>query len=230
LTPRLLVTAGPTHEPIDAVRFVGNRSSGRLGVSVAEAGVELGWDVTLLLGPTHLPVPERVSRVYRFHSSAELSQLMEAHFRDCDLLIMAAAVADFRPIVVAEGKLDRSRGEQTLTLMPTPDLVASAASRKRAGQRIVAFALEPAESMVDRARRKLASKGVDAIVANPLGTMEAEDVTATWLAPSAEDGSGEVIETRTPGRMPKPAFARWLLHEAARRWFRGPGGDTAASG
>ena len=119
---KVLITAGPTREPIDAVRFIGNRSSGKMGIAIARAAAEAGHDVTLLLGPAELPADlagtERI-RVYRFESTAELKQLLEAHFRSCDLLIMAAAVADYRPITVQEGKLERSRDKDAHS--PAPD-------------------------------------------------------------------------------------------------------------
>src|SRR5690606_19807533 len=124
LTMKLLITAGPTREPIDAVRFISNRSTGKMGLALAQAGAAVGHDVTLLLGPG----PERRDelagvRTYRFESSAELKQLLEAHFRGCDVLIMAAAVSDYRPVQVSEGKLpsDKQRGIM-LHLEPTPDL------------------------------------------------------------------------------------------------------------
>lgn len=202
---RLLITAGPTREPIDAVRFISNRSTGRVGLSLAEAGVAAGHDVTLLLGPGpgESDVPAGC-RVYRFESSAELKQLLEAHFRDCDVLVMAAAVSDYRPQIVSEGKLpsDKQAG-LVLQLSPTPDLVAMMASMKRAGQQVVAFALEESAGMEAKAREKLRRKGVDAIVANPLGTMEASAISAVWLTAAGE--------REQPGRMSKAEFGPWLI-------------------
>ncbi len=207
---RVLITAGPTREPIDAVRFIGNRSSGRMGIALAEAAVQAGHEVTLLLGlgatasvPRGLPGK---CAVYRFESSAELKQLLDSHWRDHDVLLMAAAVADYRPGCVAEGKLKREPNQRlTLTLEPTPDLVAIMAASKRPGQRVVAFALEEAAELKDRAAQKLRSKGVDAVVANPLGTMESDSITPLWLT---ADGKSE-----SPGRMTKIDFARWLIRK-----------------
>ncbi|MEQ9460681.1 MAG: phosphopantothenoylcysteine decarboxylase [Phycisphaeraceae bacterium] len=210
---RLLITAGPTREPIDRVRYIGNRSSGSLGVALAAAGAAAGHQVTTLLGPVcpDLAAQARsAGRLYRFESSAELSQLMEAHFRDAETLIMAAAVADFRPATVAEGKLTRHTDphhETTLKLMPTPDLVARAAATKRPGQRVVAFALEEPRHLEQRAAEKLRRKAVDAIIANPLGTMEADAITATWVP---ANGPTERLE-----RLAKADFAAWLIAHIA---------------
>jgi phosphopantothenoylcysteine decarboxylase/phosphopantothenate--cysteine ligase len=209
---RILITAGPTREPIDLVRFIGNRSSGKMGLALAEAAVEAGHETTLLLGPVGAeppPPPPEGCKTYRFESTAELKQLMEAHWRDHDVLIMAAAVADYRPIEVHEGKLPRHPdGSLTLTLHPTPDLVALMASSKRPGQRVIAFALEEKAHLEARAVEKMKRKGVDAIVANPLGTMESDGITPVWLT---ADGGREA-----PGRMSKGEFARWLIKKIAR--------------
>ncbi len=202
---KFLITAGPTREPIDAVRFISNRSSGKMGLAIVRAAVEAGASVTLLLGPgpdaAQIPAG---CHAYRFDSSAELKQLLEAHFRDCDVLIMAAAVADYRPIEVLEGKLPRDpQGGLTLQLQATPDLVALMAGQKKPGQRIVAFALEEAAHLEARAAEKLRRKRVDAIVANSLGTMEADTVTALWLTAG---GQRQALPT-----MGKADFARWLI-------------------
>ncbi len=210
---RLLITAGPTREPIDAVRFISNRSSGRMGIAIAQAAVAAGHEVTLLLGPVpmHASLHDKM-RVYRFGSAAELKQILEAHFGDCDVLVMAAAVADYRMEQPAEGKIkrasdtgrDANRGaELTLRLQPTPDLVQAVASTKRPDQKVVAFALEEPAELEARAVAKMKRKGVDAVVANPLGTMDGEHITPLWL--TADGGRAE------PGRMTKPDFAAWLI-------------------
>lgn len=214
---RLLITAGPTREPIDAVRFISNRSSGRMGIAIAQAAVAAGHEVTLLLGPVpmHASLHDKM-RVYRFGSAAELKQILEAHFGDCDVLVMAAAVADYRMERPAKGKIkresDTSRGtdrgtgrdaELTLRLQPTPDLVQAVASTKRPDQKVVAFALEEPAELEARAVAKMKRKGVDAVVANPLGTMDDEHITPLWL--TADGGRAE------PGRMTKPDFAAWLI-------------------
>ncbi len=206
---RILITAGPTREPIDSVRYISNRSSGKMGIAAAEAAVEAGHDVTLLLGP--VPVfgsLHDVMRVYRFNSSAELKQLLDAHFPDCDLLIMAAAVADYRVEQPTDGKIKRESesGDAdglTLKLQPTPDLVAAVAGMRRADQKIVAFSLEEPGELEQRAVAKMQRKGVDAMVGNPLGTMDGDHISALWLT-----AAGDRIE---PGSMTKQAFARWLI-------------------
>lgn len=208
MPPRVLITAGPTHEPIDAVRFIANRSSGRVGVELARTAADRGWDVTLLLGPSNLGgAAESDSRlqVARFLTTTDLGALLDRHQPRADLLILAAAVADFRPVApLPGGKLRRSEAGLSLQLEPTPDLAAGCVARREPGQRIVAFALEPREGLPEAALRKLRTKGVDLIVANPLETMEAEGIEATLLGPD-----GEIA--RTEGAVEKSAFAAWLL-------------------
>ena len=220
---KMLITAGPTREPIDAVRFISNRSSGRMGGAVAEAAASRGHDVTLLLGPVlaSASLGERV-RVERFETAADLERLLGEHFPACDALVMAAAVADFRPLTPTRHKIPRSgdrrktpRGEDEgegesegaggleLKLEPTPDLVAGCAAGRRGDQSVVAFSLEEESSLERRAREKMARKGVDATVANALETMESAEVEAAWLPASGE--------ARRPGRMNKAAFAAWLV-------------------
>lgn len=206
-TMRMLITAGPTREPIDAVRFISNRSSGMMGLALAEAGRDLGHHVTLLMGPgpQEKELPANVT-TYRFNSSAELKQLLDAHFPSHDLLLMAAAVSDYRPAQVSEGKLpsDKQAG-MTLHLAPTPDLVALMASQKRAHQRVIAFALEEAAHLRERALAKMARKHVDGIVANPLGTMESDQITGSLLL-----ADGQVLQP-SPPRCDKKHFAKWLI-------------------
>ena len=202
---RLLVTAGPTHEPIDAVRYIANRSSGRLGVCLAEAGRDAGWDVTLLLGPALVALPAGV-RTLRFVSTADLAALLDEHFPRCDVLVMAAAVADYRPRPAGVAKLPRTGERRVIELEPTPDLVAACAARKRPGQRIIGFALEEPAALEVRARHKLRAKGLDAIVANPLDTMGAADIRATVFT-----AGGEVVTPRPGTALNKAEFARWLL-------------------
>jgi phosphopantothenoylcysteine decarboxylase/phosphopantothenate--cysteine ligase len=203
--PRMLITAGPTHEPIDAVRYLANRSSGAMGLALAAAGRDAGFDVTLLLGPTPTEPPAGPT-VARFGSSRDLQRLLEKHFAAADVLIMAAAVADYRPARSVEGKLRRTGGAMTLELEPVPDLVAGCAAAKRRDQRIIAYALEEPDALERRAGEKLRRKRVDAIVANPLQTMGAADVDATLFT-----ATGERLR---PGPMSKPAFAEWLV-----RWL-----------
>ncbi len=208
---RLLISAGPTYEPIDAVRFLGNRSSGRLGVALAESASRAGWDVTLLLGPTNIEPADTGVEVLRFRSTADLEGLLRERFPVCDMLVMAAAVADYRPVIPEEAranpegyKLKRSKDGLKLEFEATPDLLAGCSAMRRPGQRIVGFALEPAERLMESARAKLQRKGVDAIVANPLDTMDSASIDATLIT-----RDGQAISTGGP--IPKTEFAPWLL-------------------
>ncbi len=215
-SPRLLITAGPTHEPIDAVRYLGNRSSGRLGIELADLASKWSWNTTLLLGPTHLvPMAETLSMA-RFTSAKDLAALLNRSLPDCDILIMAAAVADYTPTKTdLAGKLRRSESQgMTLELEPTPDLLASCAKQSHPDQLLVGFALEPETGLTESARKKLARKGVDLIVANPLETMEAPDISATLIASEPL----KAFEQKAP-RMPKAEFAAWLLPILQGAWL-----------
>ncbi len=207
---RVLITAGPTYEPIDAVRFIGNRSSGRMGVAIASAARRCGLDVTLLLGPTSVAPPEGVMTL-RHQSTADLERLLEWRFLQCDVLIMAAAVADYRPVQQLDGaKRPRTAAIWSLELTPTPDLVANLAKTRRMGQLIVAFALEPRAALAERAREKLQRKDVDAIVANPLETIDATDVEAVLY-------TRDEMFTPSEGPISKDDFADWLVRWIVRR-------------
>lgn len=207
----LLITAGPTHEPIDAVRFLGNRSSGRLGSALADEAARRGWRVTLLLGPNAITPEHPDIELVRFHSTADLQARLDAHLGECDALIMAAAVADFRPApdeVDPAAKRRRTGEGLTLRLVATPDLLARCAQNARPDQLLVGFALEPENSMMDSARSKLARKGIDLIVANPLETMNSSTVRAVLLG---NPDRGLDIQVSTDGRITKARFAAWLL-------------------
>ncbi len=162
---KVLVTTGPTRERIDAVRVITNRSSGRMGAALAAAADALGAEVMLLAGPG-VAVRAGVA-TERFESAADLERLLAARAAGMDIVLHAAAVADFRPAQAIEGKLDRRKGKLELALEPVPDL---AAGMPRAGGRpyLVIFAAELAAELETRAARKLADKGADAVVANPI--------------------------------------------------------------
>ncbi len=162
---RVLVTAGPTRERLDPVRYVSNRSSGRMGYSLAEAARDRGARVTLLSGPSGLPRPEGL-RFVSFETSAELENLLRAEFPECDALAMAAAVADFIPEAAAE-RLHREDGATTVRLSPGRDLLAGLAPL-RGRQTVVAFAAET-EDFEARGRRKMEAKGADLVVVNDVG-------------------------------------------------------------
>jgi phosphopantothenoylcysteine decarboxylase/phosphopantothenate--cysteine ligase len=164
----VLVTAGGTHEPIDSVRFIGNSSSGRMGFALARAARERGADVTLVAANVALPTPPGVSR-REVVTAAELALACEQEFAHCDVLLMAAAVADFTPAVPANGKIKKSDRERLeLVLEPTADVLAGLATRRREGQTLVGFAAEHGSEAVELARVKLAAKGLDALVVNDI--------------------------------------------------------------
>ncbi|HEX8742582.1 MAG TPA: bifunctional phosphopantothenoylcysteine decarboxylase/phosphopantothenate--cysteine ligase CoaBC [Thermoleophilaceae bacterium] len=164
---RLLVSAGGTREPIDSVRYVGNRSSGRMGFAVAEEAARRGAEVTVLAANVSLPRSDRV-RYVDVESAAELRDASRAEFPACDVLVMAAAVADFRPADPASTKLGKAgRDGLELRLEPTEDVLAELAS-ERDGQILVGFAAEHGDGAVERARGKLERKGLDAIVVNDI--------------------------------------------------------------
>jgi len=185
---RLLVTAGPTREPVDPVRFVSNRSSGRMGYALAEAARDRGAETTLLSGPTGLPAPEDV-RVLAFETSAELQTLLEREFPECDGLAMAAAVSDFIPEASAR-RLHRADGDATLKLATGPDVLASLRPL-RARQTVIAFAAETAD-LEESGRRKMEAKGADLVVVNDVGRRD--------IGFDAPDNEVLILEPGQPAR------------------------------
>jgi phosphopantothenoylcysteine decarboxylase / phosphopantothenate---cysteine ligase len=167
---RVLVTAGGTREPIDPVRFIGNRSSGRMGIALAAAAARRGAEVTLIAANVSLSSPPGVRRL-DVETAAELAAAADEEFAHAHLLLMAAAPADFRAAAPAEGKLHRS-GPLELSLEPTEDILAALASRRAEGQTIVGFAAEHGGEAVERARGKLRRKGADLIVLNDVSDPE----------------------------------------------------------
>jgi phosphopantothenoylcysteine decarboxylase/phosphopantothenate--cysteine ligase len=162
----VLVTAGPTHEPIDPVRFIGNRSSGKMGFAIAAAAAWRGANVTLISGPVSLSTPRNVRRL-DVSTAREMNAAVMAEFPATDLLIMTAAVADFAPARSSQQKIKREQkpgGKFVLELLENPDIL-EAAGAKKTGQMIIGFALET-ENGVENARKKLASKNLDIVVLN----------------------------------------------------------------
>ncbi|MBX3357538.1 MAG: phosphopantothenoylcysteine decarboxylase [Phycisphaeraceae bacterium] len=218
----ILITAGPTHEPIDAVRFIGNRSSGRLGIRLAEQAADRGWGVTLLLGPVPATPSDSRVRVRRFRTVSDLDLLLREEFPGKSgqegpgpgVLVMAAAVADYRPVRVGGAPVDpvkttkfrRAPGPLTIELEATPDLLAACSDRAAPGQILVGFALEPRAALQESARAKLERKRVDMIVANPLETMDAPDIEATVVRRVGQNAA-------TPGVISKERFAVWLMDQ-----------------
>jgi phosphopantothenoylcysteine decarboxylase/phosphopantothenate--cysteine ligase len=203
---RMLVTAGGTREPIDAVRYLGNRSSGRMGFALADAAATRGAQVVVVAANVALTRTPGIS--YRdVASAAELAAAAAEEFAEADVLIMCAAVADFRPARAAEGKIAKAaRTSLTLELEATEDVLAGLSARRREGQTLVGFAAEHGSGALERARAKLIDKGLDAIVCN--------DVSAPGIGFDAADNAVTIITRegeRAVGPAPKRVIADAIL-------------------
>ncbi len=184
---RFLVTAGPTYEDIDAVRFLGNRSQGHMGIAVAQAALEAGHQVLLILGPTEARPPAGCP-VVRVRSAEDMYQAVLAAMAWVDVLVMAAAVADYRPAERVPGKLHKQDADLALRLERTRDILHAVAGRGR--ERVtVGFSLEP-ELDLDRAEAKRAAKRVDILVANSVRAMGTHRTDAVVLERDREPSSG----------------------------------------
>jgi phosphopantothenoylcysteine decarboxylase/phosphopantothenate--cysteine ligase len=186
---QVLVTAGGTREPIDPVRFVGNRSSGRMGVALAAAAARRGADVVLIAANVALPEPPGVRRI-DVQTATELAAAVEEEFPRAHMLLMAAAPADFRPARAAAEKLKRGAGGIELRLESTEDILAAIAAAKRTDQTVIGFAAEHGGDPLGRAREKLERKAVDLIVLNDVSKpgigFESESNEVTLVAPDGE--------------------------------------------
>jgi phosphopantothenoylcysteine decarboxylase/phosphopantothenate--cysteine ligase len=204
---RVLVTAGGTREPIDSVRFISNRSSGRMGFALATRAAARGAQVTLVAANVALTPPPGV-RVVTVSTAAELAVACEREFAGCDALLMAAAVADFRPAHPADHKLKKDAGPPTIELEPTVDVISALAAGRRPGQVLVGFAAEHGDRALDYARDKLARKGVDAIVVN--------DVSRPGIGFDSPDNEVTVVTAGAERLLPKAgkdAIADGVLNE-----------------
>jgi len=201
----IVVTAGPTREPMDPVRFLSNRSSGKMGYALAEAARLAGHRVTLLSGPVALAPPRRV-RFHRFETAAELRRLLLKEARQADVVIMAAAVADYQPVRVIARKIKSTRKILLLRLKRTPDILARLGRRRRGTQLLVGFAAET-DHLVAHARRKLKAKNLDAIVANRVGR-EGAGFDSDYNRVTVLKRNGAIIAFP---RMKKKRLARNLL-------------------
>ncbi len=197
---KILLTAGPTREPIDAVRYIGNRSSGQMGAAIASNAVDEGHEVTLICGPVTVEMPDVTKRI-DVETAEEMRRAVITEFPQHDLLIMAAAVADYTPVSILSTKLPR-HDTFALELKATPDILLEVGDMKQSHQRTVGFSLEIAGNL-HRSRGKLIRKKLDLIVYNPTETMNASNVTAVLLWP---DGREE-----RPDEMSKWEFARLLM-------------------
>ena len=166
----VIVTAGPTVEPIDAVRYISNPSSGKMGFALAEAAADRGADVVLVTGPVGLDDPEDVE-VVRVKTAQEMFNAVDGVFADSDIAVFSAAVSDFRPEQVVDRKLKKGSDDDALTtikLVENPDILATMGEKKHADQYVIGFAAET-ENVVENARKKLETKHADMIVGNPVG-------------------------------------------------------------
>ncbi len=201
---RVLVTAGPTREFIDPVRFISNRSSGKMGYAIAASAARRGAAVTLVSGPVALPVPYGVSEIAHVQTAREMEAAVLAREANQDVFVLSAAVADFRPAVIADQKIKKRGGLPAIELVPNNDFSVTLGQNKRIGQTIVGFAAET-EHLIGNARKKIADKNLDFIVAN--------DVT--------QEGAGfdtdTNIVTLIPARgepMPLPKMSKQAVAEA----------------
>jgi len=187
-----LVTAGPTHEALDPVRFIGNNSSGKMGFAIAEALASAGAKVTLITGPTHLTLPHTAIEIKKVTSAADMYEACQSVFPKIDIAVFAAAVADYRPATQADQKIKKSDTDLTLQLVKTHDIAAELGKQKKIGQFTVGFALET-EDEVQNAMKKIATKNFDLIVLNSLNDKGAgfgHDTNKIKLI----DKKGEVVE------------------------------------
>jgi phosphopantothenoylcysteine decarboxylase / phosphopantothenate---cysteine ligase len=163
---KFLITAGPTYEAIDPVRFIGNHSSGKMGFSIAEAAANLGAEVTLISGPVSLNIDHTMVTLVSVTSAQEMYNAVHSSFKTCDVAILSAAVADYRPKEVASEKIKKEEGSVTLALEKTKDILASLGEIKQK-QLLVGFALET-QNEIENAKTKLKKKNLDLIVLNSL--------------------------------------------------------------
>ena len=201
---RFLVTAGPTREPIDPVRYISNRSSGKMGYAIADAAVAAGHEVVLVSGPVDASLTSE-ARVVRVNTSDEMFAAVREHASCCDVVVMCAAVADYKPAVISPEKLKKQNENRSLPLVPTRDILASLGQDDHTFL-LVGFAAET-NNLEENARRKLREKNCDAIVANDVSRidsgMESDENEVTILFRNGE--------TKTISRAPKKIVARELV-------------------
>ncbi len=204
---KVLVTSGPTQEPLDGARFLSNRSSGKMGAALARAALLMGAEVSVVSGPAPAPMPV-MANVVRVRTALEMLAAAEPLAREADLVLGAAAVADYRPAEVVKGKIRRSDKPAELKLVPNPDVIAELAKAAKPGARVVAFAAEPDEGL-DEARAKMARKGVSAIAVNDVGRsdvgFETDENELTLVTADGRQASS--------GKQSKLACALWLLDQ-----------------
>jgi phosphopantothenoylcysteine decarboxylase/phosphopantothenate--cysteine ligase len=212
---RALMTAGPTREPIDPVRYISNNSSGKMGFALADAAARAGAEVTLVSGPVHLPTPRGVQRI-DVTSAAEMHDAVLQRARDCDIFIACAAVADYRPVERAQQKIKKSAADIELHLIRNPDILADVAALSPRPF-TVGFAAET-ENLLEHARAKLERKRLDLIVAN--------DVTRRDIGFDSDFNEVSIVSAagaRALERGPKRAIARALITEIGEQFLAARG-------
>ena len=201
---RLLITAGPTREAIDPVRYLSNRSSGKMGYAIAEATLEAGHEVVLISGPVHLD-PPRGAHFISILTADEMHDAVHRYVRDCDILVMCAAVADYKPAKVSPQKIKKHEENLALELIPTRDILSSLPKKDRQFL-VVGFAAET-NDVEESAEKKLRAKNCDVIVANDVSRansgMESDENEVTILFRSGE--------RQKISRAPKKIIARELV-------------------
>lgn len=204
----VLLTSGPTQEPIDDVRFLTNRSSGKMGAALTRAGLMMGAEVIVVTGPTNVPLSQPAT-IERVQTADEMLAACLRHVKRADVVIGAAAVSDFKIANRQSGKLRREDGVPEVSLVPNPDIVATLAKEAKPGAIVVAFAAEPSTDLAP-AREKLGRKGVRAVVVNNISDpgigFEGDDNELTMLT---------ATEEWTSPRTSKAECARWLLEKIA---------------
>src|SRR5882724_4141820 len=205
----VVVTAGTTREDLDPVRYITNRSSGKMGYAVAEVAARRGARVVLVSGPTALDTPTGVDRV-NVRTALEMQQAVQRHFSDASVGIFAAAVADYRPLETVSQKIKRSKESLTIRLEPNPDILASAAAEK--GSRLVVGCAAETDHVAENARRKLAAKNADLVVANDVTAEGAGfDLDTNVVTLLARDGRDLALP-----KMTKREVAERILDEVVR--------------
>jgi len=205
---KVLITGGPTYEPIDPVRFIGNRSSGKMGWSLAKAAHEAGADVILITGPSQVVPDSAPFPVIRVETAQQMYEAFKEEFPNSDIAILSAAVADYRPAQAADRKIKKSDERLVIELEPTPDILAYAGKNKKKNQKVIGFALET-DNERENARRKLEKKNADMIILNSLrdeGAGFHTDTNKVYML--RKDG-----KTVTTDLMPKTLIAKRIIDE-----------------
>jgi phosphopantothenoylcysteine decarboxylase/phosphopantothenate--cysteine ligase len=200
---KAFVSAGPTYEPIDPVRFIGNRSSGRMGIALANELHERGAEVTLIIGPSKIDLPKNGIHVETVNTAEEMLNACASNFKNTDIAIMAAAVADYTPEKVESGKIKKKQEDITLRLKPTTDILKTLGEQKKSNQVLVGFALETSDEK-QNALNKLKNKNADLIVLNSLNDKEAGfDVDTNKISIFEKNGKEFHFKTKSKNEVAK---------------------------